>query len=106
MITKEECLNALEKLKNYVCYDNVYELVTFKRLINEHFDNPPLKFEELKIGMWIWDNKFKVYNCIKTKYKNILPNLNGIQFKHKNESTQFGYIVEFEENRFYRKHVE
>lgn len=34
---------------------------TLEQLINEHFDNPPLKFEKLKEGTWVWDNYYKIY---------------------------------------------
>ena len=27
-----------------------------QNLIHEYFDNPPLSFEEMKEGDWIWDN--------------------------------------------------
>ncbi len=120
MKSKEKCLEAYETLKSalYVTtYDferfpincepvYVEEMNVFKQLIDEHFDNPPLKFEELKVGMWVWDNKHKVYNCISRIYQNLYPNVNAIQFKHLNESTQWGDIIEFEENRFYRKQVQ
>lgn len=50
-LTKEECENALMNL----CSSNakVKDRHIFKDLINEHFDNPPLKFEELHEGMWV-----------------------------------------------------
>lgn len=36
-------------------------------LLQELVDNPPLKFENLKEGMWIWDDKNKIYNLIYEK---------------------------------------
>lgn len=59
--------------------------------IEEHFDNPPLKFEELEIGQPYWDNKDKLW-CIYADY-HVFDYIDG-----------FG--SEFEENRFYRKQVE
>ena len=104
-LSKEEYIQAITRL-----YENSYvdlkDCDLFSNLIAEHFDNPPLKFEELKVGMWVWDNKHKVYNCISRIYQNLYPNVNAIQFKHLNEATQWGNIIEFEENRFYRKQVE
>ena len=66
MLTKEECEKALEIAKSidhefYHCYtlEDLYKnkghknlIECFEQLINEHFDNPPLKFEELKEGPW------------------------------------------------------
>lgn len=30
-----------------------------KNVIRELVDNPPLKFEDLHEGMWVWDEKIK-----------------------------------------------
>lgn len=107
MLTKEEYLNALEMIvfvegymnlehmlkDNHACalkYKFIYDL------INEHFDNPPLTFEELKPKMWVWDNERKRYDQILEI--NVEPN-----------RFYFRYIdgcFYFEENRFYRKQVE
>lgn len=38
MLSKEECLQALEHLKEYVNADNVDDMVVFSRLIKEHFE--------------------------------------------------------------------
>lgn len=73
---------------------------TLEQLINEHFDNPPLKFEELRkyIGQPIWDNKERKYRLIKSiSYCGY-----WIKFVHTIDST----ISEgYEENRFYRYEV-
>lgn len=37
MLTKEECLKAIEGIKKYVNADNVDYIVVFKKLIDEHF---------------------------------------------------------------------
>ena len=101
-MTKEECLKALETLQDkYLNFDVVDELICFKSLIEEHFDNPPLKFEELEVGMWVWDNKEKMYikSC-----NNFDTEENG-----KGIRVQMGFDlvrIKFEENRFYRKQVE
>lgn len=128
MLTKEECEKALDCLSdddkmdelaqkfsmdddytsnvNYEmarkwCYDQL------KQCIDEHFDNQPLKFEELEEGMWVWDNKHKVYNQIYRLYGNFMSTKhNAVQFKHLNETTQWGDTIEFEKKRFYRKEVQ
>ena len=54
-MNKEECLKALETLQDkYLNFDVVDELICFKSLIEDHFDNPPFKFEELEDGEWYW----------------------------------------------------
>lgn len=121
MLTKEECAKALEHIKtlrgsNYGWYYSGFnnsalpfdeDINVVQELMHEHFDNPPLKFEELKEGMWIWDNKHKVYNQIYRLYGNFMSTKhNAVQFKHLNETTQWGDTIEFEKNRFYRKEVQ
>lgn len=76
-------------------------MVTFARLIEEHFDNPPLKFEELKEEIWIWDKKEKMY----------IKSCNNFDTEEhgKGIRIQIGFDLvryPFEENRFYRKQVE
>lgn len=51
MLTREECKNVLEILRNVEIgesEDVEKENDIFEKLIEEHFDNPPLKFEELE----------------------------------------------------------
>lgn len=109
MLNKEECLEVLETLKNVTCMGkNVYGSIVnhpydksvdcFEQLINEHFDNPPLKFEDLKDNMVIWDNKEKMF--IKLWH---------IKWCDKWQYDVFGIDIteelEFEENRFFLKEV-
>ena len=102
-LTKEECLNELEILCNYADMSASGEFVgkmlqeaddTLHQLIYEHFDNKPLKFEELKEGMWVWDNAVKKYRKL---YK--------IRHEYKLITIEnFGEMY-FKENRYYRKEV-
>ena len=71
-------------------------MVMFARLIEDHFDNPPLKFEQLEVGMWVWDNKRKEWCVLAAFWKDALNRyyVSGISDSP------------FEENRFYRKQVE
>lgn len=108
-MNKEECLKALEKIKNdeyFITEDdegdlihivNLYknELKTLRCLIEEHFDNPPLKFEELEVGMWVWDNKRKEWCVLASFWKDAL---NRYYVSGLSDSP-------FEENRFHRKQV-
>ena len=106
MLTKEKCsasvafLYAMAQItvkhhngKHKFTIANDFDLLT--QLINEHFDNPPLKFEELKEGMWVWDVKNAEWVCIDRPIANVsyCKNLRGL-------------VIFFEENRFYRKQVQ
>lgn len=72
-----------------------------QNLIHEHFDNPPLKFEELDEEMWIWDKKEK-------KYIHSINNYDSEEYG-KGLRVEIGFDLvrcPFEPNRFYRKQVE
>ena len=74
MLNKEECEKAYEIVKDvfYIEFcpkeaeeenikrpswdDFVNSMDLLERMIKEHFDNPPLKFEELNKGYPIYDN--------------------------------------------------
>lgn len=91
MLTKEECLEALD---NIWWYGKEYEFEILRHLINEHFDNPALRLDELKIGMWVYDATINKYRRIVNIQENKL------YF----EGQKLG--VNFKENKFYRKLVE
>lgn len=126
-MTKEECLKALECLydddvfdgevmkfvregDNLSCVDvenaKKYYRDIIKKLIEKHFDNPPLQFSDLKIGEPYWDNLRECWLIIESY---------DPTFRSKEYSWYFDkngqcyreelYEDEFEENRFYRKEV-
>lgn len=108
MLTKEECeeaLNSLYKVAdklvlNHNIFIGSYDIL--KKLIQEHFSNPPLKFEELEEDMWVWDNKRKVKLLIAYCYSE-----DDIGYYNFSNPEDYKYIhIEFEENRFYRKEVQ
>ena len=69
-------------------------LKPIRKLVNEHFNPQPYKFEELKKGMWVWDVKEKKCNkIIKIEGRNI-------DFYYIAEDAH-RYKVEFEEGRFF-----
>lgn len=80
------------------CYD------TLKQLIHEHFDNPPLSFDDLKAGMWVWDNKNKLY----VQVDNDFNEGNGFIIIRYHEDSYKSNCerVQFKENRFYRRQKE
>lgn len=104
MLTKEKCFRALQFLYDKATYnatgycgkESLY-FSSFDKLwdlINEHFDNPPLKFEELKEEQWYWDNKNKRYFKI-----------HKLDIDNKEIDAYDFWGLGFEENRFYRYEV-
>ena len=61
----------------------------------------PYKFEDLKVGMWVWDDKFKDCMKIKIVFKpcKLYPNGSFKAYHDLNEEEL--NFVEFEEGRFY-----
>lgn len=117
MLTKEECEKALESLSNPPyesscggcicgvsdcgdCPNNKANKV-LNQLIDEHFSNPPLKFEELKEGMFVWDNARKEWVKVEAQRETYTKIV---------ECWVIDWVLlktyEFEPNRFYRKEVQ
>ncbi len=123
-MTREECLNALkdiiarggnqEELFYWACgFQKEIKLLT--DLIEEHFSNPPLTFGELKVGMWIWDNKLKEWRKVIEKL--IVGVSEGSEFYEDiyvkgTKVIRIGLHkfdwkdILFESKRFYRKEVQ
>ena len=74
-------------------------------LLRELVDNPPLKFEELEKGMWVWDDKEKWYRKIVILFNPCSEYPKG-SFKSYADSCETSLdFIEFEENRFYRREI-
>lgn len=129
MLTKKECEKALNALydendemedyastfsfdDNYIpqcAYERArkYCFDTLKQLIAEHFDNPPLKFDDLKPGMWVWDDEEKWYMKIVFLFAPCKQYHFKGSFKVWADSCERSLdFVVFEENRFYRRQKE
>lgn len=116
MLTKEECEKAYEDLYNSICeleeiksgvettcvFDD--SLYRFKELIEEHFDNPPLEFEELKENMWVWDNYWEEYFEISEVYSNT-KEIDVLIHQNKINRKRYA-TIKYTPNRFYRKEVQ
>lgn len=133
-MTKEECLQALKDFTHEVLRD--YNNTKFDRgcnkhilksrfqrqhdlleqLITEHFDNPPLSFEELTemVGFPVWDDKEKMWFIVSETFKpfafNVPIYVDALSIKLVNNeycsliiTNNFECHEKFEENRFYRR---
>lgn len=114
-LTKEECFESLNYLRNDVCsvcageYPHCWSRCNSKphyskleKLINEHFDNPPLIQEDIDSlrGEPIWDNTYKYWIIVNTccdAYDEFVV-----------YDTLYGVVVDraFEPGRYFRKQVE
>ncbi len=84
-IYKHRCLNECTVKNNII---DIYNYII----------NPPLRLEELKVGMIVWDKIIRMYMEVIKKHENKLVIMEPIS------NNSFEFI--FEENRFYRKQVE
>lgn len=95
----EECMNEHIQLKKW--------LNDYKELVN----NTALKFEELKAGMWIWDNLLKRYfkiiiAKIQIQTQNAAYRSFTVEyFKGLENASEVSIEIIFEDNRFYRKEI-
>lgn len=112
MINEKECREALEHIKtlrgsNYGWYYSGFnnsalpfdeDTNVISKLIEEHFDNPPLKFEELKEGMFVWDKKQNTWIEISeiSEYQSIKFYIIGWECKE---------TILYEPNRFYWRKI-
>ncbi|MCR0327593.1 hypothetical protein MKA58_09350 [[Clostridium] innocuum] len=72
--------------------------------LQELVDNPPLKFEELKEGMWVWDNS--IYEKNYAQIKKVFHTEKYLIVSMKNDDyddDEEGRV--FKDNRFFRKEV-
>lgn len=115
-LTKEKCDKALEYARShyyppyaetmglYEDFEVTEEYQILEQLIKEYFYNEPLKFEELKEGMWVWDNEDKLYVQIDEDFDE--ENGNIILRYYEDSYNSNCERTRFKENRFYRKQVE
>ena len=60
MLTKEECTRAINFLSlSADCDEDFKAIDVLEQLIDEYFNPQPHKFEELKAGMWVCDDKWE-----------------------------------------------
>ncbi len=102
IVTREVIKEAIKKSGNSFNPLGIFDKATnvFARLIREHFNNPPLEYEELEPFMWIWDKQVGEYHQVRCIYED--EDGKEIEFyePHYTDTT------DFEKNRFFRKRVE
>lgn len=104
-VLEHPCAGCSHNRTEFCNQCNVKEdLSNMRKLIHEHFDNPPLTFEELDnmIRKPIWDNKYKKWVLL----REIIIRYSGIKELELTSMNGTGKLVEFEDNRFYRKQVD
>lgn len=95
-MNEEECTRAINFLSlSADCGEDFKAIAVLEQLIDEHFDSRPYKFEDLKKGMWMWDNAYKVFlKIIKIiEYGNVRTLKVG--------DSHCKWHIEFKENRFF-----
>ena len=114
MVTKKQYIEALKNIVSRggsrdelfycsCCFRQEIKILT--DLIEQHFDNPSLKYEELNIGMWVWDNQLKYFFHIVDMNLKIQGYETLKMFKVENYEGGSTLMI-FEPNRFYRKEVQ
>ncbi len=98
-LTKEECELALEEYDFRSERPLPHEYALLRQLIEEHFDNKSLMFEDLERGIPVWDNEEVHWWFVRHKKEDYVI---LAQADYRDEVI---YKHEFEENRFYRREV-
>lgn len=110
-MTKEECLEALNYFYEEVSIDEYntklddknYQIL--EKLIGEHFDNPPLKFEEITEDEVPYWDKIEQTWCLVSGEGDEVCIYSIFETDKPKYITKYNFISKYE-NRFYRKQVE
>lgn len=96
--------NDLKKYDTQLQNDFMDDVMVFMQLIEEHFNPQPYKFEDLKVGIWVWDNVEHEYRKILEAYvtdENDDVYVKGVPIvKHGLHEFSWSYSV-FKEGRFF-----
>lgn len=113
-LIREECekalngLRILEREENFKKWNQVAPQIkcdVIESLIHEHFDNPPLKWEELEEKTWYWHEPSKSWIYL---YKPLdWEPIKGLRYAERIIINSVeGYYMDFKENTLFRKQVE
>ena len=96
--------NDLKKYDTQLQNDFMDDVMVFMQLIEEHFNPQPYKFEDLKVGIWVWDDVEHEYRKILQAYvtdENDDVYVKGVPIvKHGLHKFSWSYSV-FKEGRFF-----
>ena len=96
--------NDLKKYDTQLQNDFMDDVMVFMQLIEEHFNPQPYKFEDLKVGIWVWDDVEHEYRKILEAYvtdENDDVYVKGVPIvKHGLHKFSWSYSV-FKEGRFF-----
>lgn len=96
--------NDLKKYDTQLQNDFMDDVMVFMQLIEEHFNPQPYKFEDLKVGMWVWDDEERECRKILEAYvtdENDDVYVKGVPIvKHGLHKFSWSYSV-FKEGRFF-----
>lgn len=96
--------NDLKKYDTQLQNDFMDDVMVFMQLIEEHFNPQPYKFDELKKGMWVWDDVEHEYRKILEAYvtdENDDVYVKGVPIvKHGLHKFSWSYSV-FKEGKFF-----
>lgn len=118
MPSKDDCNRALNKLieckQRRLCDKCNFKIrctmsndkFIIKKLIDEHFNPKPYKFEELKPNMWVWDNVAKECLYVIKPFVNLFTGIKYFSclriYKNLEEIEKIEKLdIKFEENRFF-----
>ena len=97
--------NDLKKYDTQLQNDFMDDVMVFMQLIEEHFNPQPYKFEDLKVGMWVWDDKgLYCFECNPAISKNgtRCVTYNSFWYNSGEDKDEFfEEYDEFEEGRFF-----
>lgn len=99
--TEKECSEALCDLYNRIygeeySYEKEFDILS--NLIQKFFSNSPLKFEDLKSNMWVWDDKVESWVKVFDSY----IDASGRKIVRLHYGTNY-FNALFNDNRFYKK---
>lgn len=96
--------NDLKKYDTQLQNDFMDDVMVFMQLIEEHFNPQPYKFEDLKVGIWVWDDEEHELTKILEAYvtdENDDVYVKGVPIvKHGLHKFSWSYSV-FKEGRFF-----
>ena len=97
--TFEIDVNVTLTKNNYEYTINAYKEI--ERFVVDYVNSlQPYEFEDLKVGMWVWDNKYDMWNRILEIRINCAKE-QEIEFDYSLENDEEIYNDIYEDNRFY-----